>query len=281
MPIHFVNVLYTSQDEIKLWPRWKVREFILWAPLILLNFMDIHHRYFRTGLKHWKMAKLWLLHTFMWSFIWIQYDIFSTIEEICSHCYMYIYWHILAENVLTGTTWGRWVRTNNRCRGGIICVCQWKMMCLWSHLHSDIYERPPPYTTTRVKSQSTNTLWRLITALRPSCCIWKGTMQSFLKSITQILLDIFIWLCSKKEMLFDFCLQSCTLLLNAATVSCKRAKAALTTLKCGWLPLVCFKTLGLTKTWFKCSVVISILVLGAQEYWASKGNLPHSKNEYT
>lgn len=136
-------------------------------------------------------------------------------------------------------------------------------------------------TTTRVKSQSTNTLWRLITALRPSCCIWKGTMQSFLKSITQILLDIFIWLCSKKEMLFDFCLQSCTLLLNAATVSCKRAKAALTTLKCGWLPLVCFKALGLTKTWFKCSVVISILVLGAQEYWASKGNLPHSKNEYT
>lgn len=110
------------------------------------------------------------------------------------------------------------------------------------------------------RTKSTKAFWRLITALRTSCYIWKETIESFLRSIRQILCDIFIWLCSKKEMLFDFCLQSCTLLRNAATVSCERAKPALAALKCGWLMLVCFKIFGLTPTWLKCLDVISIFM---------------------
>lgn len=110
------------------------------------------------------------------------------------------------------------------------------------------------------KTPSTKVFWELITALRTSCRIWKGTIESFLKRIEQILCDSFIWLRSKREMLFDFCLESYAFFHNAATVSCKRAKAALAALKCGWLMFACFKTFCLTPTWWKCLAVVAIFL---------------------
>lgn len=47
------------------------------------------------------------------------------------------------------------------------------------------------------------TLWWLITSSQNKLCIWKRATQPFLKNINQILVVIFIWLCSKQEKLFD------------------------------------------------------------------------------
>lgn len=106
----------------------------------------------------------------------------------------------------------------------------------------------------------------------------KGTIESFLRSIRQILCDIFTWLRSKREMLFDFCLQSCALLHNAATLSCKRAKAGLAALKM-WLinvrllPDILSHT-DMMKVFRRCFNLYAFEF--GQEYWVSKQNMPPS-----